>query len=96
MAGHLGKTVAELNKELTSLELTQWMAFYIQNPFESEGHRADMRQAVTTAAISAFAGGDSNPEKYMPKYGNDHRDTLNHNVKSFISKMKSLQGVKNG
>jgi hypothetical protein len=69
------------------------MAFYTQSPFESEGHRADMRQAVTTAAISAFAGGDPNPEKYMPKYGKDPKDGMIQNVKSFMNKMRN---IKNG
>jgi hypothetical protein len=96
LAGHLGKTVAEIKKEVSSLELTEWIAFYEQNPFDSEGTRADMRQAITTAAIAGMAGGDTDPKKYMPKYGNNNTDTLNHNVKSFISKMKNLQGVKNG
>ncbi|HCT54882.1 MAG TPA: hypothetical protein DF712_20750 [Balneola sp.] len=81
---------------MTSLELTQWAAYYQESPFESEGHRGDMRQAITSAAIASLAGGDSDPKKYMPKYGNNNKETLIQNVQSFMSKMRNLQGSKNG
>ncbi|HCT54883.1 MAG TPA: hypothetical protein DF712_20755 [Balneola sp.] len=96
MAGHLGKTVAELEKELTSRELTEWAAYYQSSPFESEGVRGDMRQAITSALVAGMGGGDTDPQKYMPKYGKESKETLKQNVKSFMQKIRNLQESKNG
>ena len=88
----MGKTVAELERDLSSRELTEWAAYYQESPFESEGVRGDMRQAITSAVVAGIMGGDSDPKKYMPKYGKQSQDLLSSNVKSFVSKMKSIQG----
>jgi hypothetical protein len=42
-------TVGELEVRMSSHELTEWMAYYRIEPFGEE--RADLRQAMTTAAV---------------------------------------------
>ena len=64
----LGKTVAQLLSEISSRELTEWVAFNNISPIGEE--RGDARQAFTTAAIvNAFRGKNSQPAKpahFMP------------------------------
>lgn len=42
-------TVAELGERMSSRELSEWMAYAAIEPFGEE--RADLRQALTTAAV---------------------------------------------
>lgn len=42
-------TVSELGQRMSSHEFTEWMAFYDLEPFGDQ--RADLRQAMTTAAV---------------------------------------------
>ncbi len=42
-------TVAELGERMSSLEFSEWMAYYQIEPFGEE--RADFRQAMTTSAV---------------------------------------------
>lgn len=42
-------TVSELGDRMSSLELSEWMAYYDIEPWGEE--RADLRQAMTTSAV---------------------------------------------
>lgn len=42
-------TVGELGQRMSSHEFTEWMAYYEIEPFGEQ--RADLRQALTTAAV---------------------------------------------
>ena len=64
----LGKTRSELLREMSSAELSEWMAYYSIDPFGDE--RADLRQAFTSAAVcNAFRGKNQRtikPSEFMP------------------------------
>lgn len=53
LAGHLGKTVAELSRTLSITEFNEWIAFDRVDPIG--GYRGDLQAAIIARAM---AGGD--------------------------------------
>jgi hypothetical protein len=68
MAGRL--KVNEVLQELSSREISEWMAFWENEPFGDE-----WRQAATVAAASSMAwakpGAKISPEQFMPSHPPD-------------------------
>lgn len=66
----LGRTLEELSETMSAQEFGLWLAYYKRNPWGEE--RADLRAAITTAAIANYAGkslkdGTSvSPAEFMP------------------------------
>jgi hypothetical protein len=64
----LGVTRRELLRRVTSIEMSEWYAYYCVDPWGEE--RADLRQAITTAMIANVNRGKDDkaftPEDFMP------------------------------
>lgn len=63
-------TVGELGVRMSSHEFSEWMAYYAIDPFGED--RADLRQALTTAAVANSVEAQrkhpkwTKPEDFMP------------------------------
>ena len=59
----LGKTVEQLGRELSSHELSEWMAYYRLEPFGEE--RADLRAGIIASTVVNCTPRKS-PRQYRP------------------------------
>jgi hypothetical protein len=66
----LGKTVDQLLSEISSEELSEWMAYYQLEPFGDE--RADWRSGMMAATMANLQRSKNRapykPEDFMPQY----------------------------
>ena len=60
----LGRTVRELQAELTAEEFAEWMAYHSISPIGDE--RADLRAGIVASAVVNSRGGRSRPLDFMP------------------------------
>jgi len=67
----LGRTVAELEARISEAELTEWMGFYLLEPWgcEVEDWRAAMIAATTRNVFRGPKDRPSEPKDFMPKRG---------------------------
>lgn len=63
LAGHLNKTVAEIDREMSSKELTEWMVFYSIEPFG--GAREDYRAALISSITANVHGAKVKPDDFI-------------------------------
>jgi hypothetical protein len=84
-------TVAEMLSRISSLELTEWMAYYKMDPFGEE--RADMRSAmVCTVMANAWGKKKFKIEDFMPKF--DKRPMTPQQIKDFFKQLTISRGGK--
>jgi Protein of unknown function (DUF4035) len=65
----LGKTVRQLQAEISSAEFSEWLAYNMIEPFGEE--RGDLRAGIiacTFAQANAKKGKRFKPEDFMPKF----------------------------
>lgn len=66
MAGHLGKTVGEIEETMTSRELSEWMAFDVYHqPLENGWRQAGV---IASAAVAPHCGRGKapKPDDFVP------------------------------
>ena len=71
LAAHLGMTLERLGREMSSYELTQWIAYFKVEPF---GHvRGDIQAGVIASVIANSSPGRGKrtyrPSDFMPDFG---------------------------
>lgn len=73
VAGHLGWSLAQLERDMTAAEFMEWCAYYTIEPWGEE--RADLRAAIVAATVAnGNRGKKQKPykvEDFMPKFGPD-------------------------
>lgn len=70
----LGKTVRELLAEITSYELSEWLAYFnLENLGDSPAYRLDLSQSIQTAALvnSLNAKANAKPSQFIPRFLNE-------------------------
>jgi hypothetical protein len=60
----LGKTVGELEQTMSGVEMQEWMAFAVKEPFGEM--RADIRAGIVAAAVASSKGRRVSPTDFMP------------------------------
>jgi len=92
LALKLGKTVSQLSRELSSKELTEWMAFYSLEPFDDL--RADLRAGIISSTIAnahRTKGKAFKPSDFMPYL---EKEEENLDEATAIKRMFSSMGAK--
>ena len=97
MALALGKTVEQLGREMSSHELSQWMALYQIEPFGDE--RADLRAGIVASTIVNCTPRKDHrqyrPAEFMPRWGGGKksvRDPDQKLLKKQFAEMKRKMG----
>ncbi len=84
-----GRTVAELDRNMSHSELVSWMAFYKLEPFGDE--IANWRAGLICAVISNALGGKKSkpkqPTDFMPKAEYQRQRDLNQQILSTFAKV---------
>jgi len=84
----LGKTVSQLLAEISSKELTEWMAFYSVEPFGEE--RSDIRAAIIACTCAQiWSKKKLKVNDFMPKFGpkpEQSPDQMKSILKALVSK----------
>ena len=60
----LRKTVGELEAQMSSHELSEWLAFFRIHPMPDPA----LHTAMICSAVANSVGSDTTPEDFMPKY----------------------------
>jgi len=92
LAGHLGRTVSELEEELSSAELTEWIALLSIEPWGP--YRDDYLSSVTAWASLSPWSKEIKLADLIPKWGQQEQELP---IEQQIEFMKCLGGkVQNG
>jgi hypothetical protein len=93
LAGHLGKSVAETQRTVTSREFTYWKAFHNINPI-GQG-RGDLQAAIVARTVAQTHAPKNKVFKlseFMPKFRGKSRPT----VEQLTAKLMTWFNVNNG
>ncbi len=91
LAGHLKKTVAEL-ESMPMPEVVEWMAYYVDNPWDDRS-LADQRAAMITAHIAAGNGTKNvKVSDFMPRYGTAKQ--MKKTKEQMAAELKAAAGIR--
>lgn len=94
LAGHLGRTVAELEQTLDAEEFGYWMALMGVEPWGD--YRQDCLSAlVQSATLAPWAGNRIKLADLMPKWGKaEPKKNWKESVSDFFRSARGLKGAK--
>ncbi len=64
LAGHLGKTAAEVCEQVDARELLYWLAYHSIDPIGEQ--RSDLRNAMLLQAMASLSGSKAKVADFMP------------------------------
>lgn len=87
LAGHLGRTVAELEQTLTSQELTEWMAYYRVEPFGPwrDDYRAGQVMALYANSKRGKGGKAFRASDFIPRWRRSTPEEIAESVKRWFT-----------